>query len=264
MYVVYDFCFVLYMYDCSSFVWLSSDSSNQSFCFHLFRYPKDSDKIMLARQTGLTRSQVNYHTTNTRNGTCLKLCPTIETDGKYNGQVSNWFINARVRLWKPMVEEMYKEEAGDAEMESNSSSEVAPKNTKDDMNHSSTAASAFESKSSNQPHDVEMVGTSNDSDFQNRDDHDQQLMAAAYQMQTRFGSRVSLTLGLQHSEDGSLPPIASLGSHHQNFVAMRDGGGGEGAGGSSVGPETVSFDCVDSSDRQQRFGSSHLLHDFVA
>lgn len=25
-------------------------------------------------------------------------------------QVSNWFINARVRLWKPMVEEMYKEE----------------------------------------------------------------------------------------------------------------------------------------------------------
>lgn len=26
-------------------------------------------------------------------------------------QVSNWFINARVRLWKPMVEEMYQEEA---------------------------------------------------------------------------------------------------------------------------------------------------------
>lgn len=26
----------------------------------------------------------------------------------YN-QVSNWFINARVRLWKPMIEEMYLE-----------------------------------------------------------------------------------------------------------------------------------------------------------
>lgn len=25
-------------------------------------------------------------------------------------KVSNWFINARVRLWKPMIEEMYKEE----------------------------------------------------------------------------------------------------------------------------------------------------------
>ncbi|KAK4480876.1 hypothetical protein RD792_011728 [Penstemon davidsonii] len=47
----------------------------------LHPYPKDSDKIMLAKQTGLTRSQV-----------------------------SNWFINARVRLWKPMVEEMYTEE----------------------------------------------------------------------------------------------------------------------------------------------------------
>jgi hypothetical protein len=25
-------------------------------------------------------------------------------------QISNWFINARVRLWKPMVEEMYNDE----------------------------------------------------------------------------------------------------------------------------------------------------------
>ncbi|KAL5709104.1 hypothetical protein ACHQM5_019827 [Ranunculus cassubicifolius] len=52
----------------------------------LHPYPKDSDKIMLAKQTGLTRSQV-----------------------------SNWFINARVRLWKPMVEEMYVEETKDHE-----------------------------------------------------------------------------------------------------------------------------------------------------
>ncbi|XP_062082460.1 BEL1-like homeodomain protein 1 [Humulus lupulus] len=47
----------------------------------LHPYPKTADKVMLAKQTGLTRSQV-----------------------------SNWFINARVRLWKPMVEEMYIEE----------------------------------------------------------------------------------------------------------------------------------------------------------
>ncbi|KAI4364169.1 hypothetical protein MLD38_020297 [Melastoma candidum] len=52
----------------------------------LHPYPKDSDKHMLAKQTGLTRSQV-----------------------------SNWFINARVRLWKPMVEEMYMEEVKDQE-----------------------------------------------------------------------------------------------------------------------------------------------------
>ncbi|EOA27132.1 hypothetical protein CARUB_v10023231mg [Capsella rubella] len=47
----------------------------------LHPYPRDLDKVMLAKQTGLTKSQV-----------------------------SNWFINARVRVWKPMVEELYMEE----------------------------------------------------------------------------------------------------------------------------------------------------------
>ncbi|KAL0372177.1 UNVERIFIED_CONTAM: Homeobox protein A [Sesamum calycinum] len=44
------------------------------------RYPKDAEKHLLALKSGLTRNQV-----------------------------SNWFINARVRLWKPMIEEMYAE-----------------------------------------------------------------------------------------------------------------------------------------------------------
>lgn len=35
-------------------------------------------------------------------------------------QVSNWFINARVRLWKPMVEEMYLEEIKEQEQNGNS------------------------------------------------------------------------------------------------------------------------------------------------
>ncbi|KAL4559410.1 hypothetical protein LXL04_031548 [Taraxacum kok-saghyz] len=61
-------------------------------------YPKDSEKIMLARQTGLTRSQI-----------------------------ANWFINARVRLWKPMVEDMYKEEFSDQEVNCTSSTKHAPK-----------------------------------------------------------------------------------------------------------------------------------------
>ncbi|XP_019152832.1 PREDICTED: BEL1-like homeodomain protein 4 [Ipomoea nil] len=45
-------------------------------------YPSEADKQVLSRQTGLSKNQV-----------------------------SNWFINARVRLWKPMVEEMYQQEA---------------------------------------------------------------------------------------------------------------------------------------------------------
>ncbi|KAI4325498.1 hypothetical protein MLD38_030889 [Melastoma candidum] len=53
-------------------------------------YPSDADKLLLARQTGLSRNQV-----------------------------SNWFINARVRLWKPMVEEMYQQEAKDKDDQDN-------------------------------------------------------------------------------------------------------------------------------------------------
>ncbi|XP_068656294.1 BEL1-like homeodomain protein 4 [Aristolochia californica] len=54
----------------------------------LHPYPSDADKHLLARQTGLSRNQV-----------------------------SNWFINARVRLWKPMVEEMYQQETKEVEEE---------------------------------------------------------------------------------------------------------------------------------------------------
>ncbi|KAA8547299.1 hypothetical protein F0562_003837 [Nyssa sinensis] len=56
----------------------------------LHPYPSDADKHLLARQTGLSRNQV-----------------------------SNWFINARVRLWKPMVEEMYQQESKEEEAEDN-------------------------------------------------------------------------------------------------------------------------------------------------
>ncbi|XP_027367697.1 BEL1-like homeodomain protein 1 isoform X2 [Abrus precatorius] len=66
----------------------------------LHPYPKDSDKHMLAKQTGLTRSQV-----------------------------SNWFINARVRLWKPMVEEMYMEEMKEHEV--NGSEDKSSKSSED-------------------------------------------------------------------------------------------------------------------------------------
>uniref|UniRef100_A0ACD5Z5S7 Uncharacterized protein n=1 Tax=Avena sativa TaxID=4498 RepID=A0ACD5Z5S7_AVESA len=46
----------------------------------LHPYPQDSEKDMLAARTGLTRNQV-----------------------------ANWFINARVRLWKPLINELHEE-----------------------------------------------------------------------------------------------------------------------------------------------------------
>ncbi|KAK8989000.1 hypothetical protein V6N11_030370 [Hibiscus sabdariffa] len=58
----------------------------------LHPYPTDSEKLMLASQTGLSKNQI-----------------------------SNWFINARVRLWKPMIEEMYNEEIADSPQDSDTS-----------------------------------------------------------------------------------------------------------------------------------------------
>ncbi|KAK6938772.1 POX domain [Dillenia turbinata] len=68
------------------------------------KYPSDADKHLLSRQTRLSRNQV-----------------------------SNWFINARVRLWKPMVEEIYQQEAKDEEAEDpDQLSETAAKNNKEE------------------------------------------------------------------------------------------------------------------------------------
>lgn len=253
----------------------------------LHPYPKDSDKIMLARQTGLTRSQV-----------------------------SNWFINARVRLWKPMVEEMYKEEAGDAEMDSNSSSEVAPKATNgdnisasedrgEDLQHGATSTATeqcstgqqfLDSKHDHVP-DLEMLGTTSNTNFQNgthggteieygvaktrpsvdegsvfpdtiveSDGGTGRYMTSAYHFSElgRFGNGigVSLTLGLQHCEGGGGIPM-SVDQNHHGFVSVR-GDEVYNTASSSMGPQTSDFDTMDSGNRQHRYSSSHLLHDFVA
>ncbi|KAG1339299.1 putative BEL1-like homeodomain protein 9 [Cocos nucifera] len=62
----------------------------------LHPYPTDTDKQMLAKQTGLTTNQVNKLSFILIASWEIICCP-----------VSNWFINARVRLWKPMVEEIH-------------------------------------------------------------------------------------------------------------------------------------------------------------
>ncbi|XWS59381.1 hypothetical protein CRYUN_Cryun08bG0117000 [Craigia yunnanensis] len=94
----------------------------------LHPYPKDSDKHMLAKQTGLTRSQV-----------------------------SNWFINARVRLWKPMVEEMYLEETKEQELngsvdktsKSQNNEDSASKSTAPEKSPAENQAKSFNSKQDN-------------------------------------------------------------------------------------------------------------------
>uniref|UniRef100_A0A0E0GTC5 Homeobox domain-containing protein n=1 Tax=Oryza nivara TaxID=4536 RepID=A0A0E0GTC5_ORYNI len=75
----------------------------------LHPYPSDADKHLLARQTGLSRNQV-----------------------------SNWFINARVRLWKPMIEEMYQQEC--KELEGSSGAGDDPSGADDTHSPTTTAA----------------------------------------------------------------------------------------------------------------------------
>ncbi|XP_022742241.1 BEL1-like homeodomain protein 1 [Durio zibethinus] len=94
----------------------------------LHPYPKDSDKHILAKQAGLTRSQV-----------------------------SNWFINARVRLWKPMVEEMYLEEIKEQEehgsedktSKNQNNEDSASKSTAPEKSPAENQAKSFSSKQDN-------------------------------------------------------------------------------------------------------------------
>ncbi|KAK8958070.1 hypothetical protein KSP39_PZI000891 [Platanthera zijinensis] len=151
----------------------------------LHPYPSDVDKHILARQTGLSRSQV-----------------------------SNWFINARVRLWKPMIEEMYTEEIKEHEFQP-AGAQHDDRNSDPSCSRDAAAAAAEETKPlpaehltepdslssiinhhsesrthrPDQLHRAENFGMA-DIDFSSYDGCSRQSYSA--------GNGVSLTLGLQH------------------------------------------------------------------
>ncbi|XP_042024534.1 BEL1-like homeodomain protein 2 [Salvia splendens] len=147
----------------------------------LHPYPSDADKHLLARQTGLSRNQV-----------------------------SNWFINARVRLWKPMVEEMYQQEAKD-EPEGN-------EQERDQSSGSATPTTTPPPPISTAPeNDPSFIGI-NRQCYTDNQANNASTSAAADDCQVagsadnigstviRFGANagdVSLTLGLRHA--GNLP-----------------------------------------------------------
>lgn len=201
-----------------------------------------------------------------------------------------------------MVEEMYKEETGDAEMDSNSSSDNATKirneiKASEDREEIQSMKSADEkcptsqysdSKKSDDVSDVEMVvttpgfqngGNNENLDCRNMKLRDQRSNAdnsnllqdalippdgngrfMAYQMAElgRFGNGgVSLTLGLQHCDEGL--PVSGA---QQKFVSIR--GDDDVYGAASDRADAVEYDCMDLGNRRHRFSSSQLLHDFVA
>ncbi|KAJ3682040.1 hypothetical protein LUZ60_014613 [Juncus effusus] len=164
----------------------------------LHPYPSDVDKHILARQTGLSRSQV-----------------------------SNWFINARVRLWKPMVEEMYMEEMKDqdsqttlpsseqnpnptpsSDMGSHSELHVAEqKPTPAQLLHESGSLSSIFTSSQHHP-----SSTDHDSQTQHFGMMDMDFNAYNNTNSQNYGSGVSLTLGLQHHNRGAMNLSFSLAS----------------------------------------------------
>ncbi|CAH9094527.1 unnamed protein product [Cuscuta europaea] len=153
----------------------------------LHPYPTDSDKHMLATQTGLSRNQV-----------------------------SNWFINARVRVWKPMVEEIHSLEtkamaaekgsnaAGKAaEVGTNSATESAipSKNSPNSTQSSRTDPRITRGASGMGP--VACIGEKPQSRMLNchlPSGMDGQLMGFMPYQQNNIGS-VSLTLGLRQGAD---------------------------------------------------------------
>ncbi|XP_051140874.1 BEL1-like homeodomain protein 4 [Andrographis paniculata] len=148
----------------------------------LHPYPSDADKHLLARQTGLSRNQV-----------------------------SNWFINARVRLWKPMVEEMYQQEAkeessaaggggGGDDLQTDGQTVAAAAATSQTLaapNSAAVAPPAAEMNASEQAA-VSLPAT----------DDDGNVMESAVMRFGAISGDVSLTLGLRHA--GNLPEKGSF------------------------------------------------------
>ncbi|KAF3590858.1 hypothetical protein DY000_02021288 [Brassica cretica] len=171
----------------------------------LHPYPKDSDKIMLARQTGLSR-----------------------------GQVSNWFINARVRLWKPMVEEIYKEEFTDALKESGPN--LSSRNT--------TATTEIQEQHQMESSSNNVVASS--SMGQNSVAHAGDRFMMVTEM-TRHGSGgMSLTLGIKNSDAHSDVSMSGVINNKKNTIPAND------------------FQYLSSGNHQHRLGPSQLFHDFIA
>lgn len=194
----------------------------------LHPYPTDTDKLMLAKQTGLSRNQV-----------------------------SNWFINARVRLWKPMVEEIHNLET--RQKPSQRDEQNADK-TNNHLHAADSVPSENASTSTQRVHDLPTK--------RSRDDYSNNLMTGEEPMNLLYGnavrhqhvgvgmngpvgtSGVSLTLGLQNNGIGMSEPFAMNAARRFGIEASNEG-----------------FVMGTFETQNRQFGRDYiggqLLHDFV-
>ncbi|XP_058785387.1 BEL1-like homeodomain protein 7 [Vicia villosa] len=221
-------------------------------------YPKDSEKIMLATQTGLTRNQV-----------------------------ANWFINARVRLWKPMVEEIYKEEFGDSEINYNNSSENHLIKGKRDYYYTQETESqdnvqtitidsvqAYSTKEHAMDYESKKLHGGSNERFSVKNGFYSEIACdtATYDLseiggghhhqhhQQQQQQHVSLSLELRNCENDGLATSQDANhKRHNNNNNIKNNNQIL----SSSSSDIVDYHFTDSGKQQHRFGNTHLLHEFV-
>ncbi|CDY48107.1 BnaC02g03640D [Brassica napus] len=206
----------------------------------LHPYPTDTDKLMLAKQTGLSRNQV-----------------------------SNWFINARVRVWKPMVEEIHMLETRQSQKSSSSSWRDTPTVFPDNNNNPSSSTAQQRANNNSSParrvrnDDVHATTNTNNNHFMNAGNSGN--IGGGGAVSFSYGIASSNVTGMNTSTNGGVS--LTLGLHHQiglpepfpMTTAQRfglDGGSsGGGAGGQSY-DRPFGRDFIGGSNHQ-------FLHDFV-
>lgn len=156
----------------------------------LHPYPTDTDKLMLAKQTGLSRNQV-----------------------------SNWFINARVRLWKPMVEEIHMLETRQAQKTPQKGEEQNENRSSDQMASSNSLASENPSTSTTQRfHDVPSKRTRTElADIPSVGSVEP--MNLSY---NHLSSHPPLGVGVYNQGGGSSNVSLTLGLHQNNGIGLSD------------------------------------------
>nr|KYP39060.1 BEL1-like homeodomain protein 1 [Cajanus cajan] len=164
----------------------------------LHPYPKDSDKVMLAKQTGLTRSQV-----------------------------SNWFINARVRLWKPMVEEMYMEEV--KQEQNNGSQDNNTNRSKESEANAAQESSAMRLDQNNihQSNKAESFNnqTTSPTEISNSNMQSPNKPRSTSEMQNSPGSIVDMEMKPHHGETNTREgntKLFGIENHHFGAFGMED------------------------------------------
>ncbi|CAJ1972485.1 unnamed protein product, partial [Sphenostylis stenocarpa] len=207
--------------------------------------------------------------------------------------VTNWFINARVRLWKPMVEEMYKEEFGDSEMSSNLlSSENTLKAPRDDVQSDNKKEESRDNlitvdDSVIQHHGLKLDQASELDRGIQSSDHDGKAMDSRIE-KLHDDQRFNMNNNTSYYGEGcTIAPIAvtydltelgniGVGGHVSLALELRNCES-EGFGvsnddmhrrrkktlASSPEADLLDYHFTDQEKQQNKFGNPHLLHEFV-